>query len=535
MTRFIINSPIDAKDQASDSPVPVDDLTPQNTSAEDYIHRLPFELLSTFFYSALCGHNDASTNHSRRPAYYRRVRTIRLVCQRWKETVDNSPIMWEFVDVNDPPTVIDMALEKSGGCPLVVDWVEDWNGFPKRRPVIQHSRIRLTQHIGRIKALRWSPTAPRRQDRDVLRSPAPLMEYLSIEGGLLTNENNATRQELFGDIAPRLSHVFLKKTSMVLDEAIFANLQTLSLSSTHRPSPLSFLQLLDVLSRSPTLASFALNNVSIKDPPSNHAELPVVRLPKLLSLSLSSDTEAGDTLMAIVGHIDAPQCQDTVLTCRPSISVGEPHPFTTIVAHLCNAARTIGPPTKEWGGWSLDLLSRKKQITMNGVVLSVPGFWEDAVEEFIRCMSAEVVRSVGRLVLDREALDHTFGKIPVPKIPYLHVVQVTILLDSNSSIRTDDDQILSYFLVQLSKRRRLGWQLPGLRRLRIRAYTMSISDLERLVDMAKARLECPVPLQAIHIALAEAPGGVAWEKLMEELQNTVAEVLCNVKEGDTDQ
>ncbi|PFH54103.1 hypothetical protein AMATHDRAFT_45116 [Amanita thiersii Skay4041] len=224
------------------------------------VHRLPSELLSSIFVTAVLG---AGEN-------FVMVSTLMLVCHHWAEIALSTPLLWAKITISQHHSLerAKLRLERSKSFPLdvVIDFRLDYTiGITEQ---VIHAMDLLRPAIWRIKSLRIC--VPNRQQAHAVllrcQEDAPLLESLTISiQHSIQDERTASLLHLFKGQTPRLQSCSFMSFHFGWDINLLSRLHILRLDgyfNNFAPSPST---LVSILSQCPELEELSLRNISYAD------------------------------------------------------------------------------------------------------------------------------------------------------------------------------------------------------------------------------------------------------------------------------
>ncbi|KIO18691.1 hypothetical protein M407DRAFT_31648 [Tulasnella calospora MUT 4182] len=263
------------------------------------IYRLPAELLIRILYLTL-----PSCEAPNGPV----IQLIRSVSHRWKETVDGEPRLWRKIHGQDRIPHLKQTVDRSVGVSFDVYW--DFRDAKEVSSEQFFQTIGGTFHRWRSATLRLSETAQRSTVRRTLETKeAPLLEELV----LLHRDQPASLYWMFGPVnlfggkpAPKLRNIWISQLPVVLNPAVFANLQDLHLHAI----PFTPARLLLILQKSPELRSLSLDclELAVTGIATTESTSTPVHLPKLERLHVYGTVFQYSRY--ILANVDAPNCDN---------------------------------------------------------------------------------------------------------------------------------------------------------------------------------------------------------------------------------
>ncbi|KAG9046695.1 hypothetical protein FS837_003848 [Tulasnella sp. UAMH 9824] len=257
----------------------------ENSNAVPPVHSLPTEILSQVFQVVLSSAEEKE--------YYSQLQYLSVVCRRWWDLVDDSPLFWNRIQFSDGPAIWEKALEKSSSYPLDV-----W--FKGTLYKLQDFLHRLRPHIDRCRTVKISYDGVGVRTDDVFE---PLfLPTASLEMFHLIDEttwNVLDNMELFGGQAPSLKEI--KLTGIICDwsSAVFSGLTVLQISWGFFPT---IGHLLAVLVSCNGLQQLVLTYNQFESPDVDLNALANVTLPHLQHLSVGS-----------IEHTDIPRLLEKII------------------------------------------------------------------------------------------------------------------------------------------------------------------------------------------------------------------------------
>lgn len=226
--------------------------------------------------------------------------SIMLVSKRWYVLVDHTPSLWTQIHRDDVNLRLDLALAKSGPCPLNIS-VSPKEESDYHLPPYRKFTETLCRHIHR-----WQSAKVTLLDYDVdlvqlLDSPAPLLETVDI--GVYPGEDDTARGfvNLFNGHATRLHSLRLTAVAIPWRSNILSGLSTLVVQSVNHLVP-SVTETVHILLACPGLRVLGLENMEIAADLAPH-QLPFAHLSALEVLNLTSLT--APVAHQLLSHIDA--------------------------------------------------------------------------------------------------------------------------------------------------------------------------------------------------------------------------------------
>ncbi|KAM6494371.1 hypothetical protein JOM56_010732 [Amanita muscaria] len=222
------------------------------------VHRLPGELLSSMFVTAVLG---AEGN----PVM---ISTLMSVCRHWSEVALNTPILWAKITISQHHSLerTRRSLHRSKSIPL--DVVIDFQSAGITEQSMQAIEL-LRPAIWRIKSMRICVPDRQRAHAVLLRcqEEAPRLETLTvnIEHSSIQDERFSGPLPLFNGRTPRLQSCSFTSFHFGWDFGLLRRLQVLKLAGYFNglaPSPST---LVAVLSQCPELEELSLRNVTNTD------------------------------------------------------------------------------------------------------------------------------------------------------------------------------------------------------------------------------------------------------------------------------
>jgi hypothetical protein len=241
------------------------------------------------------------------------------VCHQWREIALNLPLLWSHVDF----TTLSLAgatemLVRAKSVPLYLEairaswrcWESRWDG--DRFGIF---RAELKARIPQICHLSVNAKPDNlRSTLEVLVSPAPTLEYLSLFSRAVSNGRNGRtwderRDEvfipnaLFEGTAPRLSCLKLRNCNIGWKSPLLKGLKYLNILTPSEHARPNLTVWLDALNEMPQLQILILDSASPIAPPLPFDVERTVTLPSLTHLDMSASL--GDCAFALA-HLDLP-------------------------------------------------------------------------------------------------------------------------------------------------------------------------------------------------------------------------------------
>ncbi|KAF8649390.1 hypothetical protein AX16_005831 [Volvariella volvacea WC 439] len=177
-----------------------------------------------------------------------------------------------------------ILIERSGAAPLKVDL--RWIHVCAEEPIPEALKL-FKEHHDRIRHLAVTLSFGLKHPLPFLWTPAPMMEYFRISGGILNPNNSST---LFAGLAPRLTYLKLNRTRFSWDMPLLHSIPCLeSLTIIHPDDRPSFDRLARILQSMPLLKSLEfLEALPLPADPSNPPA--TIALSRVTYLSISGTT-----------------------------------------------------------------------------------------------------------------------------------------------------------------------------------------------------------------------------------------------------
>ncbi|KAF8627381.1 hypothetical protein AX17_006196 [Amanita inopinata Kibby_2008] len=273
------------------------------------VHRLPSELLSSIFVTAVMGNGENPVM----------VSTLMLVCRHWAEIALNSPLLWSKITISQHHSLerARRRLERSKSFPLdvMIDFRLDYTISITEQAILAMDLLRPA--IWRIKSLRIC--VPNRQQAHAVlfrcQEDAPLLETLTISiQHSMQNERNSLPLPLFKGHTPRLQSCAFTSFHFGWDLNLLSRLRMLKLDGYFNASAPSPSTLVTILCQCPELEELSLRNVSYADvvycpefTGDHGSSIPSSKAVHLLRLTKASFSYADISLVRyIMGHIAFP-------------------------------------------------------------------------------------------------------------------------------------------------------------------------------------------------------------------------------------
>ncbi|KAG8915500.1 hypothetical protein FRC01_003639 [Tulasnella sp. 417] len=328
----------------------------------------------------------------KRRAYYRKLRTFRIVAFSWSARIDNNPVLWSLVSACDYDQVWRMALQNSETTDIDVDCT------PARVPYFARTRKvdlrpffdKLLSNAARIRSLVIEEI---NLERLVLgSSAAPRLRSLHISSKDEVLPSTSLVPSL-AQWAPQLQVVKIFKCSFTWPNPGLNNLESITLHSGS--NELYTIQVLSLLAASPALRRFWFIGKLLTDHSGPQTQLPQVQLDALqmLDLVLENTRHPFDLLNAIVASPTesctlcfSADSEDVILKSFQNISR-----YAKRVPVVGRRLSISGKKGRVWvtrGGFSMSWWKDPELGTMltrapvfNWVLKSIPRSWLLSVEE----------------------------------------------------------------------------------------------------------------------------------------------------------
>ncbi|KIO25117.1 hypothetical protein M407DRAFT_25550 [Tulasnella calospora MUT 4182] len=264
------------------------------------ISQLPTELLVFIFQSTLV-RVDFMSNNQPTEALRRTqmIYTMRQVSKRWQGLIDGTPSFWIFILSTLPPHVINATLNRSANLPLSIIYDDPMqpniHGYPSPEEflrTIAHTRSRWFAIALETKNNKCLP--------GYLATPSRLLQTVVVRGSW--NEEDTETLELLGGQTDNLHHLRINGGSILWKLGPLNQLKTLELIAERLNLAAS--DIVDLLRAIPLLQQLNINGLF--EPPAHHNSSPIITLPHLKVLELSS--EDVNALDYILQHIRTPSC-----------------------------------------------------------------------------------------------------------------------------------------------------------------------------------------------------------------------------------
>jgi hypothetical protein len=225
------------------------------------VQRLPSELLSSIFVTAVLGIDDSDSVM---------VSTLMLVCRYWADVALNTPVLWSTILVSTHDSLVKarrkLARSKSVPLDITINFsprVEHSSGVTEN---VIHAMDLIRPALWRTKSFRLS--VPSRSQAYAALSrcqeDAPLLENLSIRIFHSIQEDHYTTPplSLFNCHTPRLRSCSFTSFNFGWNVKFVSRLRILKLGGYYNGFSPSVDTLIDILRECPELEEFALRNMS---------------------------------------------------------------------------------------------------------------------------------------------------------------------------------------------------------------------------------------------------------------------------------
>lgn len=365
---------------------------------------LPNEILHDIFLLIIT--EDISLFHSYPPTRL----TLSLVCVRWHDIVDGSPLLWNAVSSAHKLPYSEMALTKSATVPIVVD-VGPPDQTPSASAVEKHAAFMdlILRELHRWNSAQiFLDTLPS-DALAMFEQPALKIEKIALSVHQVEGSGDHA-VNLFGGEAPALRKLELVDCTIPWTSPILRNLSRLSISHL-RSTGLSPSQWLHTLGNCTNLAELELENITFT--PEVHEptrltmpQLKHMRLKSLEFAALEIEMGVGTATNIFLASMHAPHCIRLDLATPSGGLPVEDLPtrkilndsFPGAVRVLDTAKRVVAwVPEKTYGIWKID----SSAVVRGRVKLCFPGLRIEESVIWLASLSPNIPRASARIELEK--------------------------------------------------------------------------------------------------------------------------------------
>lgn len=429
------------------------------------IHDLPQDIFSHIFRTTL---GDAHT-------YYDELTNMSLVCKAWKGFIDASPQFWRRVSSEYPTKFLDVALRNGRGVPLDATFVSEDGGSPDRRLAF----------LQRLAALGWPVRSFTIYGhflneneipfiKQFLESPAPLLKKLVVQSLLHDQRTFIPIKNPFDGNAPRLEAIVAQNVAMDWDELPLPSLKTLSLAGFGEPPEhrLTVPSLVELLKRCPVLETLQIQTMQFGQSAQDTVVLDPVVLPHLRILDL--DAIATSSACDIIQRIALPVCERVSVECRDDVPAH--HQTARLIEALMEKLPTQEVVVNGRGTW-LDVAGQRWSVKTTDTTDQGTTPADTYRRLFIDSLPPVARRAVSKY--------HFTNATSVPEIRNA----ILPVLDEAFPELTEIFMTVEgeFELDLLSTPTARGWLLPKLETFSLNDYSLGVTQLSVVVEMAQVR------------------------------------------------